>query len=391
MRIQDLVSGAQSGAELFVNAICDQAQHDSRLPCVLTYAPLAQVNPFQRLLYCRAAQAGYAVVPAVKFEELGAVNWKGRSVFHLHWLASVLAGAESDLDAANRVKSFEKRMLEWRRNGHKIVWTMHNILPHNAAYIQAEIALRNVVVANSDAIHIMSPGSVDMARQYYEVPEEKVFLIPHPSYENWYADARDPATARFDLGVGQNDFVFVQFGALQRYKGILEMVEAYESLRAMYPLRSFRLIIAGISSDKSYLAEILEAISGLSTISLIQGAMQEKEIQTLFNAANVIVAPYMQTLNSGVAMLAATFKKPLVAPDVGGVAQTYSEDTTLLYSGSKENTLVDAMKRSLNHCISENVFMNILNKHRPDAISLNFCNELNNRLFGSNSTAAVGI
>lgn len=381
MRVQDLVSGAQSPGELFVNAVCDQAKHGPGLPFVLTYAPLAQINPFQRLLYCRAAQAGYAVVPAVRFDELGAVNWKGRSVYHLHWLASVLSGVKSNDDANARIKSFEQSMLRWQKNGHKIVWTMHNILPHNVAFEKAEITLREVIVEYADAIHVMSEESTERASKYYKVPNEKVFFVPHPSYENWYANAKDPTTARFDLGVGQKDFVFVQFGALHRYKGVLELIDAYKSLQAKYISKSFRLVIAGMPSDKLYLTEILDAISNLSTISLIQGAMQEKEIQTLFNAADIIVAPYVQTLNSGVALLAATFKKPLVAPAAAGVSHTYSEDMTLLYNGRSGNKLIDAMERSLSYSMSETVFTNILNKHKPDAISLRFCNELTERLF----------
>src|SRR5690606_23828232 len=163
MRIQDLVSRAQSPVELFINAVCEQAKSSSGLPYVLTFAPLAQINPFQRLLYCRAAQAGYAIVPTVKFTDLASVNWKGRSVIHLHWLASVLAGSETEPETHERVAAFEKEMIRWRHGGHKILWTLHNVLPHNTKFPEAEIALRQVLVTHSDAIHILSDQSVDEA------------------------------------------------------------------------------------------------------------------------------------------------------------------------------------------------------------------------------------
>jgi glycosyltransferase involved in cell wall biosynthesis len=381
MRIQDLVSGAQSPAELFINAVCEQAKSGSGLPYALTFAPLAQINPFQRLLYCRAAQAGYAVVPTVHFTDLASVNWGGRSVIHLHWLASVLAGCDTKAETQERIATFEREMIRWRRGGHKILWTLHNVLPHNTRFPEAEIALRQVLVTHSDAIHILSEQSVDEARKYYDIPDEKVFFVPHPSYEGWYANVGDTTTARLDLGIDPDDFTFVQFGALQPYKGVLELVEAFRSLKQRHPLKRFRLVVAGNPADKEYVGKILEAVADVPEIRLIQSAMQEKEIQTLFNAADVLVAPYVKTLNSGVSLLAATFRKPLVAPNVAGVAQTFAADSSLLYSGGDGDSLFDALDRSLSYRIADTVFEQILDNYRPARISSHFFETVTLRLF----------
>lgn len=381
MRVHDLVSRVQSPAELFINAVCEQAKFTLGLPYVLTFAPLAQINPFQRLLYCRAAQAGYAVVPTVQFTDLASVNWKGRSVIHLHWLASVLAGSQSEDEAQERVAAFEQEMTRWRRGGHKILWTLHNVLPHNTRFPETEVALRKVLVTNSDAIHILSKQSAEEARKYYDVPDDKVFFVPHPSYEGWYANVGDKTAARLDLGLEPNEFAFVQFGALQPYKGVLELVGAFRSLKQRYPLQRFRLIVAGNPADKEYVGQILDAIAYEPDIRLIQSAMQEKEIQTLFNAADVLVAPYVKTLNSGVSLLAATFKKPLVAPNVAGVAQTFADDCNLLYSEGEGDSLLDALDRSLTYRLHDSVFEKILENYRPDRISRLFFETVTQRLF----------
>ncbi len=381
MRIQDLVSGSQSEAELFVNAVCEQARFTEGLPRVLSYAPLAQINPFQRLLYCRAAQAGYAVVPTVHFESLAPVNWGGQAVIHLHWLASVLAGVQTENEAKSNIDAFEKEMIRWRNSGHKIVWTMHNILPHNTVFPDAEIALRRVMVRYSDCIHILAESSVEEARQYFEIPEAKVFCVPHPSYDGWYANVNDSQNARLDLGIESDAFTFVQFGALQRYKGVLELINAFRQLQKKYPSRVFRLVVAGNPADKQYVAEVLDAISDCSQVRLIQSAMQEKEIQTLFNAADVVVAPYVKTLNSGVALLAATFRKSLIAPNIGGVGETFKEDTTLLYNPEQSESLLEAMECSLTYRVPCKVFDAILDTYRPDVISARFFEALTNRLF----------
>lgn len=383
MRTQDLVNDAQTAAESFCNAVIEQAQFSEGLPFILNYAPLAQINPFQRLLYCRAAAAGYAVVPAVNLEGLAPINWPGRSVIHLHWLASVLSGAMSSEDAAHKVAEFERKLCRWRDRGYKIVWTMHNVLPHNSVFTESEIALRKVVVEHSDCIHTLANSSVDEAKQYFEIPEEKIFCVLHPTYEGWYANVNDPQNARLELGIEPNAVTFVQFGAIQRYKGILELVSAFRQLQLKHSTRLLRLIIAGMPSDKSYVAEILQAIAYIPEIRFIQTSVPEREIQTLANAANVMIAPYINTLNSGVVMLAATFGKSLIAPNIGGVADAFGSDPTLLYNIRDPHGLFSAMERALTYKVSDSVFSSIRETHKPSHISDLFFDALTNRLFSA--------
>ena len=199
MRIRDLADKVVSPAEAHVSAIYGQAGHCEGLPLSLSYFPAASMNPFQRLLYSSSADAGFAVVPAMQMRDLGRIHWRGRSVIHLHWLASVLQGVETRGAAADRIEGFRADLGGWRVAGHKILWSMHNVLPHDCPFPESEVALRNVLVDGSDAIHVLSVASVDEARKHYPLPAEKVFHVPHPSYEDWYANVDNPVSARLDI------------------------------------------------------------------------------------------------------------------------------------------------------------------------------------------------
>lgn len=363
-----------------MQALLAQARQSPRLPYLLSYAPVAEMNPFQRLLYSRASDEGFALVPAVEFSHLARVGWAGRSIIHLHWLASVLGGAVGMEDATLRVAAFRKQLVSWRAAGHQIVWTMHNVLPHDSSMPEAEIALRRLIVEQADAVHLLSRASADEAALYYELPAEKTFHVPHPSYEGWYANTGDRMSARMDLGLSANEFTFVSFGSLQRYKGLSELMDSFEQLRQRLPGRPMQLLIAGKAVDQDYLAELAAKAERLPAVMLIPSAMEEKQVQTLLNGADVAVAPYLRTLNSGAALLAASFRRPLVAPRVGGVAETFAPDPSLLYTGQVGDTLADAMERALNTRIEERVFESILQSHRPDAISRTFFQELRQRL-----------
>ena len=372
---------------MFCKAIVDQAQRAEGLPYLLNFAPLAQINPFQRLLYCRAAAANFAIVPAVRLDDLAPVKWNGRGVIHLHWLASILNGTGSMGDANKKIEEFQNKLRGWRGDGYKIVWTMHNVLPHNTVLKEAEVALRKVVVEHSDCVHILAKSSINEARQYFDIPDWKVCHIPHPSYEGWYANVDDAPNARLELGIEPDAFTFMQFGSLQRYKGVVELVEAFQFIQSSFPGRLLRLIIAGMPADKQYVAEILQIIASNPKIRLIQTSVPEREIQTLINAADVMVAPYINSLNSGVAMLAATFGKSLVAPNTGGVAEIFQSDPSLLYDSGDPDGLLKALERALNYKVKKEVFTSIMEVYKPSQISTQFFQALFERLFSEEQAA----
>src|SRR5690554_1643537 len=124
MRIRNLADQVTSPAETFVNAVVAQADRSDKLPYALSYFPVATMNPYQRLLYSRAAESGFAIVPTLQMQHLGRVHWRGRSVLHLHWLASVLYGVVTPGAAEGRIDALRADMAGWRAAGHRVVWTM---------------------------------------------------------------------------------------------------------------------------------------------------------------------------------------------------------------------------------------------------------------------------
>lgn len=389
MRIRSIADGVVTPAESVLSALTAQAGRTTDLPFLLNYAPVAEMNPFQRLLYCRASDAGFALVPATGFEQIAPVSWAGRSVIHLHWLASILSGAQTMEEARDRIASFRARLGMWRAAGHRIVWSMHNVLPHDCAMPKAEVELREVIVEQADAVHILSKSSGDEARRFFTLPEQKTFHLPHPSYEGWYADVGDRMTARMDLGLAPDEFVFVAFGSMQRYKGLIELVDAFVELKRRHPHRRFQLILAGKIVDKDFHEEVAAKCERIAGTRVIGSAMEERQVQTLMRGADVSVAPYLKTLNSGVALLSATFRCPLVAPRAGGLAELFAADPHLLYGAGEGDQLVDAMERSLTHVPSPDVLDRILEAHRPERISRQFFDELRSRFFAGQKGEAA--
>lgn len=280
-------------------------------------------------------------------------------------------------------------MATWRAAGHRIVWSMHNVLPHDCLFPEAEVDLRRVLVQGVDAIHVLSSASIEEARKHYELPGHKVFHTPHPSYEGWYPNVDSKVSARLDLDLPADGFTFLFFGSLQPYKGVLELIDAFLSLREVNPGKQLRLVIAGKPVDANYTNRIRELAGVHPAIRLIPEAIDEKQLQILFNAADTVVVPYRRTLNSGVAMVAATFRKPLIAPNAGGMGETFAEDPSLLYSDNLGDGLFEAMARAVDHRTMPEVFDRILEKHKPALISQAFFTAIRQRLFAPTVTVSA--
>lgn len=380
MRLIELAKGEKSPIEAFMDAAIEGGGRTDGLPWVLTYAPVAAMNPFQRILYSQAGHHGFSVVPATTLSRLGAVNWRGRSVIHLHWLASVLKGAVSRRDATARLHEFETQLAMLKATGHHLVWSLHNVLPHDCVDRDAEIRLREILVERVDLIHVLSRSSIDEAGQVFSIDGSKVFHVPHPSYEGWYANLADREGGRLDLDIHPDAYMFLQFGSIQPYKGTLELVEAFNELCERKRGRKLQLTIAGKPVDWEYTRAVQEAAASNPAIRVIPNPMEEREVQTLFNAADVAVAPYTRTLNSGVALLAASFGKPLIAPALGGVLETYRDAASLLYDPKNGSGLLEAMDLALRQPVEVERIAAIRERHAPARISGEFFTQLNMRL-----------
>ena len=90
--------------------------------------------------------------------------------------------------------------------------------------------LRRGVVARADVVHVLSEGTVAAAASLYEIPADKVLHLPHPAYLGVYPDDVSDADARRTYGLGADDIVFGLVGHLRPYKGLDELLDAFESL-----------------------------------------------------------------------------------------------------------------------------------------------------------------
>lgn len=316
-------------------------------PVVLAYTPPARMNGFQSLLYNQAGAAGVAPLPVGRWELLPELPWAGPLVCHFHWLSNVLQGAETPAEADDRIAAFRDVLHTLRAAGRPVVWTVHNVLPHDTTMPEHEIEVRRAVVEAADAIHVMTMDTAAAVEPYFTLPEAKVFYSPHPSYVRAYPDVVSRAGARMELGLSQEAFVFLLFGALQRYKGVDELMSAYEALTAEDLARPVRLVIAGSPSDEELAGAIRLWAAGRDDVLAEPVKVANEDVQYFYRAADISVAPYRRVLNSGIAMLSLSFRTPVLAPACGWFGEVLGTMGGMSYDPECPDGLVRAMRAAL--------------------------------------------
>lgn len=291
-------------------AATGRAPADGRL---LAYFPHVRRNPFQRMLYSRGFQEGFACFPLKTIDDVAELPESVRLVLHFHWLHKAFHNASDGKAAMRAVDHFLDRMRQQKDAGHAIVWTVHNILSHSSAFPEEETKLRAGVAELADVIHIMNQDTVDLCAPHYDLPERKVITVAHPSYMGVYGDYISRAQARFDLGLQPDDQAFLLFGSLGPHKGTRQFLTVLDRLQEQLKGRA-RILIAGTPGQPSFMDQIMALVAGRADVQLFQTHVDDQEVQAYFRASDVVVCPYTRGLNSGVMATAAGFGRPVVVP-----------------------------------------------------------------------------
>lgn len=316
-------------------------------PLVLGFYPHFRTNPYQALLYQQAREEGIAPVGMRRAETIVELTELQRAgidtVLHVHWLHLILRDAGSPREAARASAAFLELLDAHRAAGGRLVWTIHNILPHEARSEAAESALAGEVAARADVIHVLSAGTPDYVAPYFKVPRDRLLHVPHASYAGAYEDHLSRLTARHELELQPDDVVYLVIGAIRAYKGLEELIEAWQALE---PDPRRRLVIAGAPTDDEGIGPLLERLAVLTDVLVDPRKIPAEEMQVFLRAADVVVLPYRRALNSGALMLALTFGLPVVVPAGGGLAEVVTPEFAATFEPGSTDRLRAALAES---------------------------------------------
>jgi glycosyltransferase involved in cell wall biosynthesis len=318
-------------------------------PLLLLYHPPARTNPFQRLLYQEGWSRGIVALPAADLADAEAIAEVARGrvtvVLHLHWLNGVTERAATAAEASALAAAFLARLDALRARACHVAWTIHNALPHDVHFEDAAVLVRRGVVERAAMVHALAASTPAAVAPWFEVPADRLVVIPHPSYAGVYPAAAPREAARFELSLWPDELVFLAFGAIRPYKGIDGLLVAWRAAAAAF-VAPRRLVVAGGVTAGPGTDELLLDLAVTPDVAAFPRRIEDHVVGDFFRAADIAVLTRTQALNSGVLLLALTFGLPVIAPRFAAAAELLDDRVALLYELGDHDGLVDALLRA---------------------------------------------
>lgn len=288
-------------------------------PHLLGYTAVARVNPFQALLYRSFPQKGVAVAPILNGFDFAALpqfhRLSASQTVHFHWINWVIGEAKDAAQAGIKARGFLGRVDQFRERGGKVVWTAHNVYPHDARFIDEELTLQQGLADRADAVHVMADATVSAMDGLLDVEPGKLVVAPHPSYVGAYEDFVSRAEARAALGIDGDEIVFVLFGALKAYKGLHVLLDGFQELCRRDRSTPYRLIVAGHPDEDPDVRRFVARCAADPQVLIEPHRIPGTKAQYYLRAADAGLVTYTRSLNSGAALLYLSFDLPVLATD----------------------------------------------------------------------------
>ncbi len=253
-------------------------------------------------------------------------------VWHLHWPEHLINRPHQATNVSKLVKFWIKLKLA-RFNKIKIFWTVHNLRPHERNHTLVERIFWNLFLPNVDGIICMSElGKKQLIIEHSRAQSIPIFVIPHGHYRGAYPDFIDRDKAREALKLSPREFVVTFFGQIRAYKGVTRLIRCFVQAQ----ISNTRLLIAGKPIDNAIMKEIKEAVATNPNVTLFLDFVDNNDIQNFLRATDLVILPYTEILNSGSALLALSFDRPILVPAIGSMAElrdSIGQDWVRLYDG----------------------------------------------------------
>jgi beta-1,4-mannosyltransferase len=283
----------------------------------------------------------YAALLARELIALGAqvVDWtplrallRPGDLWHLHHPETVIYRRSLALSLFESI-TFLGLLWLARLRRRRVVWTIHDLGSNDRLHPRLEAWFWKAFIPGVDAFICLSERSRTMALDRFPaLVGRPAHIVPHGHYRDAYAHTITPEMARQRLALPSEATVLLHFGLMRPYKNVPYLIRTFRAA----PRQDAVLLVAGKPFDAAIEREVRDAADGASNVRLHLRWVPPEEVQTFFAASDLVVLPYRRILNSGAVVLALTFGRPVLVPDLGSMRdqqEAFGPDWIRLYSG----------------------------------------------------------
>ena len=178
---------------------------------------------------------------------------------------------------------------------------------------------------------------ITMSRSVYNdavklFPHKKVIHSFHPTYPHFNLNRYSRETAQAKLALtGKKVLLF--FGYIKPYKGLDIIIKALPLILQKLP-DAHLLIVGEVYGNDAVYLHLIEKLNLKKHITFVREFVKNEDVEQYFRASDVMMLPYKQATQSGVAQVAYNFGLGCVATPVGGLPELVIHKKTGIVAGS---------------------------------------------------------
>ena len=224
----------------------------------------------------------------------------------------------------------------------KVLLVCDNVIPHEKRF--GDRFFTKLVFSQSDYFVVMSKTVEEDLKLFNKGKPYK--LIQHPVYNIFgekvsKTEAKEFINKEYNVDV-RNEKVILFFGYIRKYKGLNYLIDAMpEILKAV----NLKLLVVGeFYDDENKYMEQIKSLNLEENIKVISDFVPDANVRYFFSASDVVVLPYADATQSGIIQIACYYDKPVIATDVGGLAEVVrNKETGFIIEPKNSNAVTDAV------------------------------------------------
>lgn len=305
-------------------------------------------NPYQPLLARALEKTGVRVeakgILTTKFMKRIETRAARRpQVLHLHWVGQYMIRPSLAGSMAATAR-FLARVWRLRRSGARVVWTVHNLVQHESKRPTWERWALTAHLRIVDKAIVHSEGAARETARCLRYPKERLAIIPHGHFVDWYPNTISREEARQRLGVAPGSKTLLFFGRLRAFKGVPELLDAFGRTEDPNAV----LLIAGEQWDLELVQLVHARAAADPRVRAQIGFVPEEDVQLYMNAADAVALPFRAGVTSGSAVLAMSFGKALIVAQAPSLVGVPPEGGAIFFDGRQP----DGLQRALDTAFS---------------------------------------
>lgn len=285
-------------------------------------------NPYQSLMIAGLMRQNLCAFHGVNDRFLGIIRTQIRyqpDYLHFDWIVSYYYRRWSWLTLLSVLGFCLQLELIYRFTSTRIVWSLHNLLPHDLPHIFIHRFCQRFIAKRCEWIRVFSEDTISKASKELHLPTNKFHVLPEGDYTLFYPNESSFEVARRRLNIPISAQLLLFLGSIRPYKGLRDLLQ----IIPLIDNSDLILLIAGAVPDKAYAKQLVKEFP--PNCLLHAHFIPVDELQYYFNAADAVVLPFSEVENSGSVILAMGFRKPVIAPRSGVIVKRLHHQNQLLY------------------------------------------------------------